>query len=214
VSSRRLALCACALFWGCTSTIERPHPDLATQLPAGRSIAIMPVESAAINISPNGEVDSLDLEAATAARKVVEAVQRHLAARGRTVSIAPLDEAPFQRDPDSRFFLTELQVAADTAMARLLRTQTPEKREEYLGVRSVLGALAPIARATGADALLFICSSLVVDRYLPGSPSYRAEVEVLLIDASTGETLYAGDAKRSGWLGDVAALTVAALGSI
>lgn len=215
MSRRFLALCGCALLWGCTSTTARPHPDLAAQLPAGRSIAIMPVESAAIDVGYLGDVDVLELEAAEAARTALQAVQRRLAERGRAVAAAPVDEALFQREPASRLRVTELQLAADRTMARVLRTQTPEKRDEYFGVRSVLDDLAPVASAAHADALLFVRATQVTTRNQYGWHEHGAEVEVLLIDASTGETLFAGDAtRRSHWAIDVGALAVAALGSL
>jgi len=208
-------LCACALLSACTSTTLRPHPDLAAQLPPSRAIAIMPVESAALDVGYLGAIDMVEPEAAAAAQAVVQAIQRRLAARGRPAAVARVDEELFQREPESRLGATELQLAADRAMGRVLRTQTPEKREEYFGVRSVLAELAPFAADTHADALLFTRATLLTTRNEYGLVSYAGEVEIVLIDASTGEVLYAGDAStRSHFHIDVGALAVAALGSL
>lgn len=210
-----LGLCACALLSACTTTTLRPHPDLAQELPPSRSIAIMPVESAAFDVGYLGAIDMVEPDAAAAAQTVAQALQRRLAARGRPAAPVRVDEELFQREPESRLRATELQLAADRAMGRVLHTKTPEKREEYFGVRSVLSDLVPFAADTHADALLFTRSTLLTVRTEYGLLSYAGEVEVVLIDAWTGEVLYAGDASdRSHFHVDIDALAVAALGSL
>jgi len=199
--------CACALFAGCVSPAVARHPDLASRLPASARIAILPAASSALEVGYTGLVATLDSEADAAGKAAVEAVQSQLAARGHSVVALPLEGV-------RRFEITEVQLAAQRALSRLLRSESKQARDEYYGARSVLEPLVSLARPVNADALLFVGVSQEARRNGLGLVDYQEEVGVVLLDAWTGEVLYAAAAGRTSHSRDLTALATAALGEL
>lgn len=202
-----LALGACA-----TPAIQ--HPQLQSRLAGVQKIALVPVQASVIRIVFTGENEQLQGETDAARAAVARAAEQQVRARG--LEFAPLraDERAFQSDPELAFQLTLVQVAADAAMQRALQG-SPKSADTLSGTRTVLAETDRLARLVGgADALLFaryiaweksggevakdIAASAVVYLASMGTVFYYttsspigAIAVVCLVDARTGEVLYA-----------------------
>ena len=187
-----VALAAVSLVCACVSPTVRRHPDLDALLRPVKKVGIMPVRADVSRSSFLGERESLAPDADSARAAVVAALQSELASRGFAVAIVPSGEAYFREHPDRRFLETDVETAADAATVRAFRATSSKDRAAFSGMPAALSELQPVAATVDADALLFarFSEAITTRGFLP--TLHDTELEVSLVDAVTGEVLYAG----------------------
>ncbi|MEX2207736.1 MAG: hypothetical protein WEF50_16045 [Myxococcota bacterium] len=189
-----------------------------------RKVALVPVQASFTRVVLSGDDEQLQGEVDAARADIARAAEEQVRAQKFEFATLPLDEKTFQSDPELAFQLTLVQVAADGAMERALRG-SPKSDDTLSGTRTVLAETDRLARLVDADALLFVrffgwdksggefakdaAAAAVVfaasgGMLLAMSQPSGAEVVVCLIDARTGEVLYA---KRGDSQSDASAST-------
>jgi hypothetical protein len=220
-----VGLCACA-----TPAVQ--HPEIVARLGAVKKVGIMPVQAQVTRIVFTGENESLEDKAEIARYSVAQALEQTVRGNEFDAAVVPLDDAAFEADPELRFRVTQVQQAADLAMAAAFQAGSRPSSDELSGALAVLPEVNDLASRVDAEALLFarysgweksggeiakdVMVSIVVFAATLGTlfmwrPTNGAGVAVCLIDASTGELLYAHRTGGEGYQADPYQLTLNAL---
>lgn len=221
-----VALCAC------TTTI-RKHPEFGARLNSVKKIGVMPTQASVVKIVFTGDNETLDESAADAKTQTESEVLSQIRQRDFTVEMVPLDNAMLETLPDLRFTATQVQKAHDLAMTELYSPEGWMKDSAFSVQRSLGPEVNQVADVVNADALLFATYSgfeksggeiakdvavtvlvlvATLGRVAVTQPWDSAVVQVCLVDAATGEVLYANRVRTESMFSDNAAeLTRAAL---
>ncbi len=211
----RLCLCAWLALGACVAP-SAVQPQTQLRLAGVKKIALVPARASVMEISIPGS-QSLANQVGAARASLEYAAKREVRARGFELVPLPVDETTYRSDPELAFRLTLVQAAADSALERALHGSS--KSEDTLsGTRTVLAETDQLARLVDADALLFLrfvawekstgeiakdaAASAVLLFATMGTFTTMAQTSgavaaACLIDARTGEVLYAGRADTS-----------------
>jgi hypothetical protein len=199
------ALCACATPRESEVLVHYPP-----RLSGVKKIGIMPIGATITRIVFTGENEPVTEEQNAAIAAIGDSELTLLRARGFEAEALPLDEKLFAEQPDLRFQSTQAQKAGELAMVRMIRAK--DRAAAEAATKGALNELSSVAAVSGADALLFthfegyvlsggemtkeIMKSvdflvLTLGTFTTVAKRRGSGIAVCVIDANTGEVLYA-----------------------